>query len=77
MMDVHAQKVEINNVRVDRSQSKEAAVLKLVVDHPTDPNSLGLNDSDLHVIKVQNSRFTNIMTHSGSILFDIDLNGLY
>jgi len=58
--------------------SKEAAVLKLVLDHPTDLNIFGLDssDDDLYVVKVWNSRFSNIMTCSGSILFDINLNSL-
>ena len=44
MMDVRAQKVEISNVSVDRSLSKEAAVLKLVVDQPTDLDIFGVDD---------------------------------
>jgi len=37
--------VEINNVTVDKSLSKEAAVLKLVVDQPTDLNIFRLDNN--------------------------------
>ena len=75
IMKIKAQKLEVKNVNVDNLMSKEAAILSMTVDQPTNPAMLGLNsNNDLHVLTIQNCTFTNIISYSGSILFEIDLN---
>lgn len=74
IINVDAQKLEINNVDVDNVLSKEAGILSMVVAQPTDIHSLGTSsNNDLYLVEMRNCTFTNIMCYSGSILFDIDL----
>ena len=62
-MNARAQNLEINNMTVDNSQSKEATVLKLAVIYNSDMSNIGLNsNNNLEVVRIQNSTFTNIMT---------------
>lgn len=74
-MNVQAQKLDLNNIIVDNSSSKEATVLRMIADPPTRIYQLGFNksDSQLDILKVYNSTFTNIIANDNSILFDINL----
>jgi len=50
---------------VDNVLSKEAGILNIVVEQPSDVDSVGLDDNnDLYVLKVHNCSFTNVMTYS-------------